>query len=175
MRTTLGVQHWQLEGRIGGSKALIRVDQPPDRCVSLAYTDPDGGRAVCTNTEQADIHIEIDDRQWSVLGTGHAEVGLRGTAAPRRQRKDRPDEFSARPTAAVCRRRCSSSAAWTRTVAMSPRPPRSACSSPGRSGCTTNVPGLGLLWRPFRAQNGRDFMWNSGVFGVNTAPKPRHS
>src|SRR5262249_10196289 len=58
MRTTLGVQHWQLEGRIGAREVLIRVDQPPDRCVSLGYTDPDGGKAVCTNTEQADIHIE---------------------------------------------------------------------------------------------------------------------
>ncbi|OBA79744.1 hypothetical protein A9W99_19845 [Mycobacterium sp. 1164966.3] len=82
MRTTLGVRHWQIEGRIGGSKVLIRVDQPSERCVSLGYTDPDGGTAVCTNTEQADIHIEIDDRQWSVLGTGHAEVGLRGAQAP---------------------------------------------------------------------------------------------
>jgi hypothetical protein len=42
----------------------------------------------------------------------------------------------------------------------------------GSFGLYNNVPGLGLLWRPFRAQNGRDFMWNSGVFGVNTAPKP---
>ena len=82
MRTTLGVRHWQLEGRIGGRKVLIRVDQPADRCVSLQYTDPDGGTAVCTNTEQADIHIDIDDRHWSVLGTGHAEVGLRGAGAP---------------------------------------------------------------------------------------------
>ena len=64
------------------AEVLIRIDQPPDRCVSLQYTDPDGGRAVCTNTEQADIHIEIDERRWSVLGTGHAEVGLRGPAAP---------------------------------------------------------------------------------------------
>jgi hypothetical protein len=82
MRTTLGLRHWQLEGRIRGRRVLIRVDQPPDRCVSLGYTDPDGGTAVCTNTEQADIHVEIDDRRWSVLGTGHAEVGLRGRAAP---------------------------------------------------------------------------------------------
>ncbi len=82
MRTTLGVRHWQMEGRIGGRAALIRVDQPPERCVSLQYTDPDGGTVVCTNTEQADIHIEIGDRQWSVLGTGHAEVGLRGAEAP---------------------------------------------------------------------------------------------
>ena len=39
----------------------------------------------------------------------------------------------------------------------------------GSFGLYNNVPGLGLLWRPFRALNGRDFMWNSGVFGVNTA------
>ena len=87
MRTTLGLQHWQLEGRIGGRDVLIRVDQPPDRCVSLGYTDPDGGTAVCTNTEQADIHIEISTTRhgWSQLvdlGTGHAEVGLRGDQAP---------------------------------------------------------------------------------------------
>jgi hypothetical protein len=82
MRTRLDLQHWQLEGRIAGRDVLIRVDQSPARWVSLEYIDPDGGRAVCTNTEQADIHIEIGDRRWSVLGTGHAEVGLRGPAAP---------------------------------------------------------------------------------------------
>jgi hypothetical protein len=38
----------------------------------------------------------------------------------------------------------------------------------GSFGLYNNVPGLGLLWRPFRAQNGRDFMLNSGVFGINT-------
>lgn len=82
MRTTLGLRHWQLEGRIGARDVLIRVDQPADRCVSLRYTDPDGAVAVCTNTEQADIHIEVGDRHWSVLGTGHTEVGLRGVEAP---------------------------------------------------------------------------------------------
>ena len=38
----------------------------------------------------------------------------------------------------------------------------------GSFGLYHNVPGLGLLWRPFRAVNGRDFMWNSGVFNVDT-------
>lgn len=38
----------------------------------------------------------------------------------------------------------------------------------GSFGLYHNVPGLGVLWRPFRARNGRDFMWNSGVFGVST-------
>ncbi len=37
----------------------------------------------------------------------------------------------------------------------------------GSFGLYNNVPGLGVLWRPFRARNGRDFMWNSGIFGVN--------
>lgn len=80
MRTTLRPEHWQLQGRIGGRTVLIRVDQPPARCVSLGYIDPDGAAAVCTNTEQADVYVEIDDRRWSVLG--HAEVGLRGAEAP---------------------------------------------------------------------------------------------
>ncbi len=39
----------------------------------------------------------------------------------------------------------------------------------GSFGLYNNVPGLGLLWRPFRARDGRDFMWNSGVFDVETA------
>jgi hypothetical protein len=41
----------------------------------------------------------------------------------------------------------------------------------GSFGLYNNVPGLGLLWRPFRSANGRDFMWNSGVFNVDTAPQ----
>lgn len=47
----------------------------------------------------------------------------------------------------------------------------------GSFGLYNNVPGLGFLWRPFRAKNGRDFMWNSGVFGVNTerAQWPLHA
>jgi hypothetical protein len=77
MRTTLGLPEWQLQGRIGGRDVVIRVDQPADRCVSLLYTDPDGDTVVCTNTEQADIDVEIDNHRWSIAGTGHAEVGLR--------------------------------------------------------------------------------------------------
>ena len=36
-------------------------------------------------------------------------------------------------------------------------------------GLYQNVPGLGVLWRPFGSQSGRDFMWNSGVFDVKTS------
>jgi hypothetical protein len=80
VRTKLGLRQWQLEGHIGRRRVLIRVDQPAERCVSLGYTDPDGAAAVCTNTEQADVHVELDDRRWSVIGTGHTEVGLRPVA-----------------------------------------------------------------------------------------------
>jgi hypothetical protein len=47
----------------------------------------------------------------------------------------------------------------------------------GSFGLYNNVPGLGILWRPFRARNGRDFMWNSGVFAVKTerAQWPLHA
>ncbi|ORB85352.1 hypothetical protein B1987_17895 [Mycobacterium kansasii] len=47
----------------------------------------------------------------------------------------------------------------------------------GSFGLYNNVPGLGFLWRPFRARNGRDFMWNSGVFAVETdeAAWPLHA
>lgn len=37
----------------------------------------------------------------------------------------------------------------------------------GSFGLYLEVPGLGVLWRPFRAKGGRDFMWNSGVFKTN--------
>jgi hypothetical protein len=77
VRTTLGLRQWRLDGRIGRRRVLIRVKQPAERCVSLGYTDPDGAAAVCTNTEQADIHVQLGDRRWSVIGTGHTEVGLR--------------------------------------------------------------------------------------------------
>lgn len=38
----------------------------------------------------------------------------------------------------------------------------------GSFGLYNNVPGLGPLWRPFHARNGRDFMWNSGAFRIRT-------
>lgn len=89
MRTTLALERWQLQGRIGNRDVCIRVDQPGQRCVSLRYTDPDGATAVCTNTEQADIHVEIAHRgvvehSWLVLG--HAEVGLRRAPITRETR-----------------------------------------------------------------------------------------
>lgn len=38
----------------------------------------------------------------------------------------------------------------------------------GSFGLYHNVPALDVLWLPFRGRNGRDFMWNSGVFRIKT-------
>jgi len=95
VRTSLGLPRWTAEGRVGRRRIRVSVDQPADRCVAVEYADPDGERSVCTNTERADVEIEIDrwkigasgghwarERSWSIKGTGHAEVGLRGADAP---------------------------------------------------------------------------------------------
>ena len=83
MRTTLcsACSTGRTEGRIGGRNVLIRVDQPPDRCEPGIHR-PRRGQGGLYQHQQADVHIEIDDRHWSVPGTGHAEVGLRGVDAP---------------------------------------------------------------------------------------------
>ncbi len=91
VRSHLGLPEWRLEGQIGARRVRMRVSQPPDRCVALLYTDPDGATAVCTNTERADLEIELArrrgrgwevERSWQLDGTAHAEVGLRGDLAP---------------------------------------------------------------------------------------------
>lgn len=35
-------------------------------------------------------------------------------------------------------------------------------------GLYNNVPGLGMMWRPFGSRDGRDFMWNSGILRLRT-------
>lgn len=90
-RTRLALPDWSVEGPIGSRRIRILVRQPPDRSVALEYIDPDGQAAVCTNTERADITVELKrragsgweiERSWLLRGTGHAEVGLRGRAVP---------------------------------------------------------------------------------------------
>lgn len=82
LRTRLGLPRWSVAGRIGRTRVRIQVDQPADRTVSIGYRDPDGRTATCTNTERADLRIELSggevgDRAWTVPGTAHAEVGTR--------------------------------------------------------------------------------------------------
>ncbi|MFN8052600.1 MAG: hypothetical protein U0Q22_14230 [Acidimicrobiales bacterium] len=77
LSTRLGLPTWTVRGRIGRDRVRIDVTQPPERSVAIGYHDPDGATATCTNSERADIVVEIGDRRWDLRGTGHAEVGTR--------------------------------------------------------------------------------------------------
>jgi hypothetical protein len=76
-RADLGLPTWTVEGTWRGRHLRVTVTQPPERCVRVPYTDPDGATATCTNTERADVHVSFGDREWRLEGTGHAEIGSR--------------------------------------------------------------------------------------------------
>ncbi len=86
LRCRIGLPTWTVSGRIGDRRLHITVTQPPERCVEIPYTDPDGAGAVCTNTERADAVIVVErlaaggwetERHWQLEATAHAEVGAR--------------------------------------------------------------------------------------------------
>lgn len=77
LRARLGLPDWEVAGRVGRRRVRISVRQPDDRNVSIGYHDPDGATATCTNTERAEVTVEIGDRRWHLDATGHAEVGTR--------------------------------------------------------------------------------------------------
>jgi hypothetical protein len=77
---------FRIRGVVGPRRLHVQVTLPPDRCVVLGYTDPDGATATCTNTERADATVALDrhsgsgwkpDRRWVLDGTAHAEIGTR--------------------------------------------------------------------------------------------------
>ncbi|WP_433325141.1 hypothetical protein [Spirillospora sp. CA-294931] len=86
LRADLGLPTWTVRGRIGDRRLVVRVTQPPEETVSVDYADPDGAPAVCHNTERADVSIVLSrrdggrwrtEREWTLRGTGHAELGER--------------------------------------------------------------------------------------------------
>jgi hypothetical protein len=76
---------WRVEVEAGARRLVAEVTVPATASVALAYTDPDGARATCTNSERADADIALEvwddgwreERRWSLRGTAHAEVGRR--------------------------------------------------------------------------------------------------
>ncbi len=85
-RGTPRLPTWTVRGRRGGRRITVRVHLPEGSRTAVGYTDPDGGRAVCHNSERADVHVSLErrrgarwepDQLWDVRGTAHAEVGLR--------------------------------------------------------------------------------------------------
>lgn len=77
LKARLGLPSWSVTGRLGGKPLRVEVVLPPDRCVRIPYTDPDGAGATCTNSERADAVVSWGDRAWRLDGTAHAEVGER--------------------------------------------------------------------------------------------------
>jgi len=85
-RTRIGLPHWQVTARDADRRVTIEVTLPPERCVSIGYTDPDGATATCTNSERADARLQVErhvngawtvEHRWQLDGTAHAEVGTR--------------------------------------------------------------------------------------------------
>ncbi|MFI9825701.1 hypothetical protein ACIHFC_35595 [Streptomyces sp. NPDC052013] len=85
-RADIGLPSWTVTGRAGLRRIRVEVHQPADRTLALEYTDPDGSRATCRNSERADAHVLLERRwlggwqteaEWQLDGTAHAEVGTR--------------------------------------------------------------------------------------------------
>lgn len=82
----LGAGEWSVRGRVGSRRLQVSVRLPPERCVVVGYTDPDGESATCTNTERADAHVVVEadaGGRWEVTGdwdlraSAHSELGTR--------------------------------------------------------------------------------------------------
>ncbi|MEU1071318.1 MULTISPECIES: hypothetical protein [unclassified Streptomyces] len=84
-RAELGLPVWTVTGRSGLRRIRVEVTQPEERTLTLDYTDPDGGAAVCRNSEAADAAVHVErwwgrwrpEARWTLEGTAHAEVGGR--------------------------------------------------------------------------------------------------
>ncbi len=86
LRCRIGLPRWTVDGTVGDRRLHVAVEQPAERCVAVAYTDPDGAPSTCTNTERADAAIVLERRragrwtvegEWELRATAHAEVGTR--------------------------------------------------------------------------------------------------
>jgi hypothetical protein len=82
----VALPRWTATARWGLRRLRVEVAVPPAASVAVEYTDPDGERCVCTNSERASAWITLQrlsgarwrsEREWTLDGTAHAEVGLR--------------------------------------------------------------------------------------------------
>ncbi|MFE8958737.1 hypothetical protein [Streptomyces iakyrus] len=85
-RGTPRLPTWTVRGHAGGRRIEVRVHLPEESRTAVGYTDPDGSRATCHNSERADVRVCLErwrdggwqaEQVWDVRGTAHAEVGLR--------------------------------------------------------------------------------------------------
>lgn len=84
-RAHIDLPVWSVSGRAGLRRIHVTVTQPEARTLALDYTDPDGSRLVCRNSESSDARIVVErwwgrwrpEARWTLDGTAHAEVGER--------------------------------------------------------------------------------------------------
>jgi hypothetical protein len=81
LRTRVHETGFTVAGPFGVDRLEVDVTLPADRSVSIAYTDPDGSTATCTNSEVADATVVLRRRgrrrTWELGGRAHAEIGRR--------------------------------------------------------------------------------------------------
>ena len=84
-RARLALPQWRVRGTVGRRRLRAEVEMPADRCLQVAYADPDGSPATCTNSETANAEIVVErwkrrweiEGRWSLLATAHSEIGTR--------------------------------------------------------------------------------------------------
>ena len=89
-RTELALPTWRVHGTLGRWRLRAEITIPPDQSVHVAYRDPDGAAATCTNSERADAEVVLEHRgarwsevrRWELHAGAHAEIGHRGWRRP---------------------------------------------------------------------------------------------
>lgn len=81
-----GLTSWALETTAGKRRIVVEVDAPRESLVGVTYTDPDGDKAYCYNSEVASMRVSVFDkgnRHWDLRqtllshGRAHFEYGQR--------------------------------------------------------------------------------------------------
>ena len=82
---------WSFETTAGKRRIVVEVDAPRDSLVGVTYTDPDGEKAYCYNSEVASMRVSVFDKtprgasRWALRetlvsnGRAHFEYGQRET------------------------------------------------------------------------------------------------
>jgi hypothetical protein len=84
-RAHVDLPRWTVSVRSRRRRLRASVLVPPERSTVLTYVDPDGSTCTCTNSERASAELTLEaydggwhtERQWTLNGTAHAEVGTR--------------------------------------------------------------------------------------------------
>jgi hypothetical protein len=66
--STFALTSWSLRATAGKRRIDLEVDAPRDSLVGVTYTDPDGDKAYCYNSEVASMRVSVLDRNKGTAG-----------------------------------------------------------------------------------------------------------